>query len=439
MGSTVKEDALAGAPDEGKAGTVKQAVTRKTTAKKKATSKKPGKTAKKPRHKAQAKDGKTAQPKQVASAAGNEATAAETAAAAALTPEDANQAVADPRSISWMSAQAVSALKAVKANQARKAESLLARVEKPVPGRAAITELPEQTSDDLLEELPEMEAPAVMATPQATTPTSPAAAGGEPTITKEATVMQDKPGEQETTAIEVETSPAQPAVEAAASATETATASEEAVVAAQAQQRGLPVRPIVMTVFLGLLAYSGYRYWQENRDTFVAAPPVAGSYSESEQDAGWDDIPRQEAIAVVGEASGKPAAPPATVPGVENEAAAPGNTTAGDDLAPGTVTQPGGTTATPTYWKPDVSPAPQETASAPVPAVQAEMETPEPADTTATEPAQPEPAAVVAPPAQPAQPQAPYGAPGYGYYPQQPNWQQQPYYRPTYPPQYPAR
>jgi len=259
--------------------------------------------------------------------------------------------------------------------------------------------------------------------------------------------MQDKPGEQETTAIEIETSPAQPvadntqaAVEAPASATETASASTEAVVAAQAQQRGLPVRPIVMTVFLGLLAYSGYRYWQDNRDTFVAAPPEAGSFSESAQGAGWDDIPQQEAIAVVGEASGKPSAPAAAAPGIENEVAAQGDITAGDNIAPATLTQPAG--ATPVPWEPDISTAQPESDSVPVPAVpaaQAEMETPEPADITATEPVQPQAAAVVAPPpAQPTLPQAPYGAPGYGYYPQQPNWQQ-PYYRPAYPPQYPAR
>lgn len=302
------------------------------------TTKPSGKPAKNTRSKTPAADGKTAQPKQVESPVGNEATAADTAAAAALAPEEANQTGADPHSISWMSAQAVSALKAVKANQARKAESLLARVEKPVPGRPAITELPEQTSDDLLEELPEMEAPAVAATPQANTPTSPAAAGSEPTITKEATVMQDKPGEQETTATEIETSPAQPAAgnaqapdEAAAEATETATASTGAVVAAQAQQRGLPVRPIVMTVFLALLAYSGYRYWQDNRDTYFAAPPVADSYRESAQSAGWDDIPQQEAIAVVGEKPGKPSAPAATAPGVEKEVATQGDTTAPDE------------------------------------------------------------------------------------------------------------
>jgi hypothetical protein len=255
--------------------------------------------------------------------------------------------------------------------------------------------------------------------------------------------MQDKPGEHETTAVETETSPAQPAadapqahIEAPASAPETATASTEAVVAAQVQQRGLPVRPIVMTVFLALLAYSGYRYWQDNRDTFMPGSPVAESYTESEQGAGWDDIPQQEAIAVVGEKPKTPSAPVATEPGVENAVATQGDTTAGDDLATGTQTQPAGTTATP--WEPDVSTAPPATDPAPVPAAQAEMETPEPADITATEPAQPEPAAVVAPPAQPAQPQPPYGAPGYGYYPQQPNWQQ-PYYRPGYPPQYPAR
>jgi hypothetical protein len=66
-----------------------------------------------------------------------------------------------------MSAQAVSALNAVKANQAKKAESLLARVEKPVPGKPGITELPEQTSEDLLEELPGEDAAASVVEQQA--------------------------------------------------------------------------------------------------------------------------------------------------------------------------------------------------------------------------------------------------------------------------------
>jgi len=75
---------------------------------------------------------------------------------------------------------------------------------------------------------------------------------------------------------------------------------------------------------------------------------------------------------------------------------------------------------------------------------QATVETPQPGEITTTgqslateatdsEPREPQAAAV-----QPAQPQPRYGTPGYGYYPQQPNWQQ-PYYRPAYPQQYPAR
>ncbi|HYQ70821.1 MAG TPA: hypothetical protein VET88_02715, partial [Gammaproteobacteria bacterium] len=67
----------------------------------------------------------------------------DTATADAASPDGATGE--DTRSISWMSEQAVNALNAVRKNQARKAESLLARVEKPVPGKASITELPEQT------------------------------------------------------------------------------------------------------------------------------------------------------------------------------------------------------------------------------------------------------------------------------------------------------
>jgi hypothetical protein len=361
-----------------------------------------------------------------------------------------------------MSAQAVSALNAVKANQAKKAESLLARVEKPVPGKPGITELPEQTSEDLLEEFPGVEAaaPAVAQTIAAQEPvnTSPAAAGDTAKIQKETTAMQDKPHEQETAATESADTTTETAATAAAASTEPgATASTEAVIAAQAQPRGLPVRPIVMTVFLAMLAFSGYQYWQENRDSGVTAPPVAGSYKESVQGAAWDDIPQQEAIAVVGTTPGETSAPAATTPGNAAGVAAQPDTTATDELASTPATAPPGSAIETTPWTPDtgsaqpaadVMPAQADRTAieaaqpaanvAPPPADQAAIETAEPAEVTTGEPPEPKAATVVTQPARPAQPQPGYGAPGYGYYPPQPNWQQ-PYYQPAYPQQYPAR
>jgi hypothetical protein len=467
MGSTATEDALAmaadkGKNDSGKAGTARQAVARKSPAGKKvpgkkATSKnsqtavsrpdKPATTSKqsagKPPKKTRSATTKPVQPEQVATSAGSETSSARTATTDAVSTNAANNA--DTRSISWMSAQAVSALNAVKASQARKAESLLARVEKPVPGRVGITELPEQTSDDLLEEVPGMEAAAeaVLNTPapQETTTGSPAAAGDKQTNQKEVTVMQDKPVEQETSAAAAgnTTETAAPEVpattDAGISPGPEATASMEAVVASQAQPHGLPVRAIVMTVFLALLAFGGYRYWQDNRDNFVAAPPATGTYSETTQSAAWDDVPQQEAIAVVGTTTGEQSGPTATVPETTPGITAQPDTTAGNGLVTTTSMEPAGSAASEETGLGVAQPA---AGNEPPEAAQAELKTPEPAEATASEPPQPQAPAVVAPPAPAVQPQPRYGAPGYGYYPQQPNWQQ-PYYQPGYPQQYPPR
>jgi len=239
--------------------------------------------------------------------------------------------------------------------------------------------------------------------------------------------MQDKPGEQETTA-----------ADAAASKEAAATASTEAVVAAQAQPRGLPVRPIVMTVFLALLAFSGYHYWQENRDSGVTAPPVAGTYKESVQGAAWDDIPQQEAIAVVGTTGGEEAAPAAATIDNTAEVAAQPDTNAAAGPAGTPATQPPGPAIEAATWKPDTGTALPAADVAPPQADQAEIITAEPAEVSGGEPPPPQAAPVVTQPARPVQPQPGYGAPGYGYYPPQPNWQQ-PYYQPAYPQQYPAR
>jgi hypothetical protein len=422
--------------DNGKTVAVEQAVSRKARSRKKSTGKKTpaknrqkdGGSTDKPAPTAKQAAGKSrrkAQPKPHAPPAESESTHTDTATAA-------DSPAGDSRSISWMSAQAVSALNAVKANQAKKAESLLARVEKPVPGKPGITELPEQTSEDLLEEFPGVEAaaPVVAETVAAQEPvtTTPAVAGDTTIIQKETTVMQDKPGEQETTAVET-----------AGNATETATtASTEAVAAAQAQSRGLPVRPIVMSVFLALLSFSGYRYWQENRDSGMTAPPVAGSYKESVQGAAWDDIPQQDAIAVVGTTTGEASVPAAMTPGNAAEAAVQSGTTAADEPASTPATEPPAAAIKTTTWEPDTGTAEPVVDVAPAPTGQAEIETAEPAELTTSEPPAPQAATAVTQPARPAVPQPGYGAPGYGYYPPQPNWQQ-PYYQPAYPQQYPAR
>jgi len=471
MGSTATDDMPAKKAgksklksDDSKAGAVRKTAARKAPAGKKASGKKTvarnrqtdaggtEKPRKKPavagkqaagksRRKSPAATRKTAGPENVTQQTVELVADADPAEVAAAAANTADEATGDSRSISWMSAQAVSALNAVKASQAIKAESLLARVEKPVPGKPGITELPEQTSEDLLEEIPEPEAaaPAVPApvTSQETTTSSPAAAGDAQTIQKEASAMQEKPDEQESTAAEAaETktenvateAPATPTADAVPESGAAATASKDAVVAAQAQPRGLPARPIVMTVFLAMLAYSGYHYWQDNREPQVTAPPVTDSFTVGVESASYSDIPQQEAIAVVGTTTeGEQPASATTAPGQANEVPAQPDTSIDNGFAATTATDSPGSAADGDTGVTTAQPAAE---TAPSPAAQAEMKAAEPAEATAAEPAQP---------AQPQpQPQPRYGAPGYGYYPQQPNWQQ-PYYQPAYPQQYPAR
>jgi hypothetical protein len=486
MGNTATDDEPAMAAgtggNNGETGNVKNAAARKSAARENATGKKPASRNRQAKETGAEKSGKksagarnqsagkarrnapsaaleTARPEGVAQHSDVQQADADSAAAVTATANTTDKANQDSRSISWMSAQAVSALNAVKASQARKAEALLARVEKPVPGRPGITELPEQTGEDLLEEIPDtgVAAMAVPETvePQETKTTSPAAAGETPTNQKETTVMQDKPGEPQTTTAEAGNTTDHAATETqapeAGSAGADTTASPETVVAAQVQQtRGLPARPVVMVVFLAMLAFAGYRYWKENHDSFLAVQPVADEYSETIQDATWEDIPQQEAISVVGTTTGEPPAPADTAP----DAAVQSDTPATGELAtpvaePHTpaavdsgvaVVQPV-TDAGPPPAAQAETPASPETVELPV-SEQPETEEittskpPESGETTASEPP-PQAATVVAPSPAPSQPQPRYGAPGY-YYPQQPNWQQ-PYYRPAYPPQYPAR
>jgi len=488
MVSTATDNPLAkaagkGNKDNGEAGTAKQAAARKSPAGKKTSRqktesrnrkadgagteksrKKPAgagnQAAGKPRRKVQPAARKTARTKKDTQQTGGQEADAASVEADAVTANDAGKSGDNSRSIAWMSAQAVSALNAVKASQARKAESLLAQVEKPVPGRPGITELPEQTSEDLLEEVPELAAAAPTAaqvTPQETTTSSLAAGGNTPTNQKEATVMQQKPGKEEIPAAQAAgktTDNAAAEVPATtvvnASPEPEATASTETVIAAQAQSRGLPARPIVMTVFLAMLAYSGYQYWQDKRESHVPATQVTDSLSEGIQGAAWDDIPRQEAISVVGATPGEQSTPAATTPAEVTKAPLPSDAVPAEGIATTTATEPPGSAvagnsgvdlAQPAVRAEMVTPEPAEVPAGELsePAEITASEASEPGEATVGEPQQPQTATVAAPPARPAQPQPRYGAPGYGYYPQQRNWQQQPYYQPARPPQYPSR
>jgi len=334
MSGAATDDGVAGTTDkDGKGGDMavktnqpskrKKASASKTGSKETATGKKPAagveakkasggrsKTAKTPRGDKPSAPGKKEHPSRTAPSAPDKT----------MTPTDASTTAEaeNSQSLSWMSAQAASALKAVKANQAKKAEALLAKAEKPVPGRAGITELPEQTSDDLIAEYVEpeeispiepamtAEAPESMPSPapsrdvagpdtvSSKTPAATQSPQAEVEMITAATVADLQQDEIDMTS-ETNTSETISPVDAGE-----APAAGETVIAPQVRQSGLPVRPIITVVFMAMLAFGGYRYWHESAGNrhVVATPPESNSGSVLESN--WDNIQQPAGVTVVG-------------------------------------------------------------------------------------------------------------------------------------------
>ena len=378
---------------------------------------------------------------------------ADQATAAAASAEPAAAAISDsptddPRSLAWMSAQAVSALNAVRASQAEQARELLARAEKPPVRHTAVAGQPEEHSTaSATGHAADGSSAAQLATdaapapedhhgPEPDTSALPAAAASPPrpeTVKTASAASQEEPEAQaihETLAV--------PEVAAALPQEQEPLPHAAPHVPPPAPRNRLPLRPAVLAGVLAVAGLLVYWSWPGTDDT--AGPAAVQEMLTSTDDTPIVEIQQTEIIPVVAGTPDRPVAAPATgetwspvtepawpepeadtgepatasVPeAVTNAAQPPGTPPASPaSAAAGANSSPAGKTTT-------------DTATKPVAAVQ---------------PAAPAQPAVPVPPAtttRQAAPQPRYQAPGYSQYPQQPGWQQ-PYYRPAYP-QYPSR
>ena len=311
----------------------------------------------------------------------------------------------DPKSLSWMAAQAVSALNAVKASQAEKLQAMRAAAEHP-----AGESQPARSPDTVTKPVEEAGRRA--------------AVGGS---------GQSQPGG---------TPERQPA------------ASTEQLIAARATARQrMSLRPVLLVALIAIAGWLGYRYWSGGMEPVEVAEVPEAAVIESLKKQNITDVavPRNAAITVVAD---EPVINPGpvTAGNTAGQAAAVSRepdsptvvvTPAPESRAAVVTAAPEFPTAGETAAMPGVQPADsagQQEAENPV--VEPPAEPTRVAETPAIAPAKPSPAMTgeAMPPAsrrvtQPSQPRN--RNPGYGYYPRQRSWQQ-PYPNPGYS-QYPPR
>jgi len=382
----------------------------------------------------------TAPGKSRASATADQATAAAASAEPATAPIS-DSPTDDPRSLAWMSAQAVSALNAVRASQAEQARELLARAEKPPVRHAAVAGQPgEHSAASATGHAADGSSAAQLATdaapapedhhgPEPDTSALPAAAASPPrpeTVKTASAASQEEPEAQaipETLAV--------PEVAAALP-------QEQEPLPHAAPRNRLPLRPAVLA---GVLAVAGLLvYWSWPATDDAAGPAAVQEVLTSTDDTPGVEIQQTELIPVAAGTPDRPVAAPAT-----GETWSPVTEPAwpepqADTGEPATASVPEAVTnAAQPPATPPASPASAAAAANSSPAGKTTTDTTT-KPVAAVQPAAPAQPAVPVPPAtttRQAAPQPRYQAPGYSQYPQQPGWQQ-PYYRPAYP-QYPSR
>jgi hypothetical protein len=379
----------------------KKAAAPKKTARKKVTAKK-----KAPIKKASARTKSAKKP-------GKRADTGPTANPASATATDA--AEGDTKSLSWMAAQAASALKAVKANQNERAQTLLAKAEitpaTPVkPGEEAGT----RTEPDLSE--------AKKATKAAKT--KPARAGKKAVKEPSADIAVAPTAPEAPASTKPETTQAVLPAATGDSGDQPADTPPAHVIAATATGSRRSIRPFLLTGIIVLIGVLGARAWFSNDDTADIAAIQEGA--EAEQ---VSPVTARPQISVV---ASEPAVKPAT------------DATQADSWSPATMSawpEPADTRQT-------VAPAPPETSISATKVIDTQQqqvmtqtieptspetsinetkitETPQQQVVTQTTAAA---AKTVSPPA----PRPGYHAPAYGYYPRQPVRQQPYYYQRTY-------
>lgn len=318
----------------------------------------------------------------------------------------------DPRSLAWMSAQAVSALNAVREHQAEQARELLARVEKP-PARHTLAIDP--SGEHPAPAVPEAADPAGTATAAMTAPPPPARDRHEP---------QSAAGAADAAAAPVTV---QAPADAAAIHTEAAGPLRDKAPAPPATTRKpRSLQPALLAAVIAVTGLLIYWSWPDTND--AVAPAALQEELTGVDAASIVELPRGEVISVVPSKPAVPVAapaddetlPPATEPALPEPIVTPSLPVTAQTAEP-------------------VSAAPPQDKRVPAEAAVAPSPAPPTAVENSTGQASIQPAAPVAPAATPrartAQPR--YQAPAYGQYPQQPGWQQ-PHYRPAYP-QYPSR
>jgi hypothetical protein len=367
---------------------------------------------------------------------------AEGTATPAVTPDDSAQATQpqDPNSLAWMAAQAVSALNAVKASQAEKLQAMLAAAENSQPASA------EQPGPEESQQAghPD-ESPAVAGIPRHPSPVAeyPIAEGQTAQFPDTVPVTGEAAGEHRTVPV-------------------------EQLVTARATSAGhrLPLRVLLLFGALAITGLLGYRYWFDGAEPVeVAAVPDAAMVGPSqEQNLADIPLPRKAAITVVVDEPAVNPVPETAADAADAAGQAPAATRQPESAAAVQIAPP---PQSPTpVQSPQVpespavvlTPAAPETGTAGEPAALAERhaaggtgrqetenrrveasaapvretDTPASSSPAASAAAAPPPSRRVTRPSQPG-----YRNPGYGYYPQQPSWQQR-YRNPGYS-QYPSR
>jgi hypothetical protein len=433
-GGAVEEESAKDKKDSGKKKATRKTASKKTrsptttvkkkaaTGKKAAASKKlPGKkaTAKKkaPGKKASARKKSAKKPDKHADVAPAAGTAPGPVGATAVATAEG-----DSKSLSWMAAQAASALKAVRENQNERAQALLAKAEitpatpvkpgkksgtrtepdlsatgkaakagktkPPVKGKTAGA-APAEKAENRKNKQPGITPEAVRAGTGKDTTTDtmpePVKAAAIPAVNEPSTDMAAEPAApQAPAASKPEASGDQQAVTPPAdviAATSTATGNRRSL------------RPFLITGFIVLIGVLGARAWFSDDDTADIAVIQEGV--EAEQVTAVTARPQITVVAA------EPAEQPATDNAPQTENLSPATTTAGPEPADDTR-----------QALQTIEPVPPET---PTPQPQVVTQSPAAAPQAAGRPA----------------PRPGYYAPAYGYYPQQPV-RQQPYYRPAY-------
>ncbi|MEA2094845.1 MAG: hypothetical protein U9P11_09810 [Pseudomonadota bacterium] len=236
----------------------------------------------------------------------------------------------DPKSLSWMAAQAVSALNVVKDHQAEKRKAMLAKAEK---DEAVTLEKGSVSEYSVPVSAAQAKTPATQGA-QAVTP-APATPGAGAAGNTHAGGVSGKPEDQR---------PLPPqAKEPAVSRPPAGPSTRDLVVATAATRRRLPARPVLMAGIIAVAALLGYSYWNTGHDDNENISPPAVTLGEQ--------APPDTAtppVATLGEQAPPDTATPPAATLVEQtppDAATPPVATLAEQASPDAATPPAATVA----------------------------------------------------------------------------------------------